>query len=301
MKNWEFGKIQGNEIAIDERLSDMMGIVEGGYVYSTLFEYNDEGPKKYELILSMYPQENYRTLTNITLYMKDVPGSSAQAAKFLGERGINILNSISLDGISDTIIIWKMLADLSFAGELGILREKFESLKNADDPSVSLIEQLEIKPADIGRVFRTEANLNKTELRRGAPVTLKDGKYDISVEYGDLLGNLDGQNTLLVADVGSWIMSVTFFKEKTTLKKITIDIPDCPGSIAQCLSWIAEQGINLISVFSKVKICYQTMTLDLVADFAECNMGKEEFEAALRDAFDNMNGIYTLTQFEELE
>ena len=181
MKNWEFGKIQGNEIAIDERLSDMMGIVEGGYVYSTLFEYNDEGPKKYELILSMYPQENYRTLTNITLYMKDVPGSSAQGAKFLGERGINILNSISLDGISDTIIIWKMLADLSFAGELGILKEKFESLKSANDPSVSLIEQLEIKPADIGRVFRTEANLNKTELRRGAPVTLKDGKYDISV------------------------------------------------------------------------------------------------------------------------
>ena len=301
MKNWEFGKIQGNEIAIDERLSDMMGIVEGGYVYSTLFEYNDEGPKKYELILSMYPQENYRTLTNITLYMKDVPGSSAQAAKFLGERGINILNSISLDGISDTIIIWKMLADLSFAGELGILKEKFESLKNADDPSVSLIEQLEIKPADIGRVFRTEANLNQTELRRGAPVTLKDGKYDISVEYGDLLGNLDGQNTLLVADVGSWIMSVTFFKEKTTLKKITIDIPDCPGSIAQCLSWIAEQGINLISVFSKVKICYQTMTLDLVADFAECDMGKDEFESALKGAFDNMNGIFTLTQFEELK
>ena len=301
MKNWEFGKVQGNKIAIDERLSDMMGIVEGGYVYSTLFEYTDEGPKKYELILSMYPQENYRTLTNITLYMKDVPGSSAQGAKFLGERGINILNSISLDGISDTIIIWKMLADLSFAGELGILKEKFESLKAADDPSVSLIEQLEIKPADIGRVFRTEANVNKTELRRGAPVTLKDGMYDISVEYGDILKDMDGKNTLIVADVGSWIMSVTFFKEKTTLRKTSIDIPDCPGSIAQCLSWIAEQGINLISVFSKVKICYQTMTLDLVADFAECRMDKDEFEAALKSAFDNMNGIYTLTQFEELE
>ena len=301
MKNWEFGKVQGNKIAIDERLSDMMGIVEGGYVYSTLFEYTDEGPKKYELILSMYPQENYRTLTNITLYMKDVPGSSAQGAKFLGERGINILNSISLDGISDTIIIWKMLADLSFAGELGILKEKFESLKAADDPSVSLIEQLEIKPADIGRVFRTEANVNKTELRRGAPVTLKNGMYDISVEYGDILKDMDGKNTLIVADVGSWIMSVTFFKEKTTLRKISIDIPDCPGSIAQCLSWIAEQRINLISVFSKVKICYQTMTLDLVADFAECRMDKDEFEAALKSAFDNMNGIYTLTQFEELE
>ena len=121
MKNWEFGKVTGSEIEIDERLSDMMGIVEGGCVYSTLFEYNDDGPKKYEVILSMYPQENYRTLTNITLYMKDVPGSSAQGAHFLGDRGINILNSISLDGISDTIIIWKALADLSFAGEMDIL------------------------------------------------------------------------------------------------------------------------------------------------------------------------------------
>ena len=301
MKNWEFGKVKGSEIAIDERLSDMMGIVEGGYVYSTLFEYNDEGPKKYELILSMYPQENYRTLTNITLYMKDVPGSSAQAAKFLGERGINILNSISLDGISDTIIIWKMLADLSFAGEVGILKEKFDALKSENDPSVSLIDHLEIKPADIGRVFRTEGSIGKTELRRGAPVTLKEGRYDLSAEYGDILGDMNGKNVLTVADVGSWIISVTFFKERTTLRKISIDIPDCPGSIAQCLSWIADQGINLISVFSKVKICYQTMSLDLVADFAGCGMGKDEFKSALKNAFDSMNGIYTLNQFVELE
>ena len=43
------------------------------------------------------------------------------------------------------------------------------------------------------------------------------------------------------------------------------------------------------------------MTLDLVADFAECDMGKDEFESALKGAFDNMNGIFTLTQFEELK
>ena len=215
MKNWEFSKVTGSEIAIDERLSDMMGIVEGGCVYSTLFEYNDEGPKKYEVILSMYPQENYRTLTNITLYMKDVPGSSAQAAHFLGDRGINILNSISLDGISDTIIIWKVLADLSFAGEMDLLLEKFASLKESDDPSVSLIDHIEIKPADIGRVFRTEPDKNKTEVRRGAPVTLRNGKYDMAAEYGDILGNIDGKDILMVADIGSWMMSVTFFKERT--------------------------------------------------------------------------------------
>ena len=300
MKNWEFGKITGSEISIDERLSDMMGIVEGGYVYSTLFEYNDEGPKKYEVILSMYPQENYRTLTNITLYMKDVPGSSAQAAHFLGDRGINILNSISLDGISDTIIIWKVLADLSFAGEMDLLLEKFASLKESDDPSVSLIDHIEIKPADIGRVFRTEPDKNKTEVRRGAPVTLQDGKYDMAAEYGDILGNIDGKDILMVADIGSWMMSVTFFKENTTLRKIDIEIPDCPGSIAQALGWIAERKVNLISVFSKVKICYQTMSLELVADFAKCEISEDEFRKEMEAAFAEMNGIYTVKKFVEL-
>ena len=301
MKNWEFGKVTGSEISIDDRLSDMMGMVEGGCVYSTLFEYNDAGPKRYEAILSMYPQENYRTLTNITLYMKDVPGSSAQAAHLLGSRGINILNSISLEGISDTIIIWKALADLSFAGEMDILAEKFAALKEADDPSVSLIDHIEIKPADIGRVFRTEPDKNKTEIRRGAPVTLKNGKYDMAVEYGDILGNIDGKNILMVADIGSWIISVTFFKDSVTLRKINIDIPDCPGSIAQCLDWIAAKNINLISVFSKVKICYQTMSLELMADFSDCKLTDDEFKAELEKAFSEMNGIYVLREFGELK
>ena len=300
MKNWEFGRISGNEITIDNKFKDMMGIVDNGCVYSTLFEYKDEGPKKYELILSMYPQENYRTLTNITLYMIDQPGSSAQAAAFLGERGINILNSISLDGISDTIIIWKVLADLSFAGEMDILLEKFASLKKKKDPSVSMITHMEIKPADIGRVFRTEKDTNKIELKRGAPVTLKNGKYDFSIEYGDLIGNVDGKNVLILADIGSWIMSVTFFKDKTTLRKIELEVPDCPGSIAQALSWIADKNINLISVFSKVKICYQTMALELVADFANSKIKDTEFEKELKNAFESMNGIYELKEFYSL-
>ena len=37
MKNWEFSKVNGSKIMIDDRLSDMMGLVDGGYIYSTLF------------------------------------------------------------------------------------------------------------------------------------------------------------------------------------------------------------------------------------------------------------------------
>ena len=299
MKNWEFSKVNGNKIMIDEKLSDMMGLVDGGYIYSTLFEYVGEGPKRYELILSMYPQENYRTLTSITMYMQDVPGASAQAAKFLSSRGINILNSLSLDGMSDTTIIWRILADLSFVGEMDILMEKFEEAKNNNDPSVSFLEHIEVKPADIGRVFRTEPSKKKNEIRRAAPVTLKDGAYDLSVEYGDVLNDVDGQTVLLLADVSSWMVSVTFFKKETKLVKMELEIPDCPGSQGQALEWIASTNINLISIFSKVKISYQATALELVADFSTCKYTVDEMKKEMPKALEKLNGIFELKGFEE--
>ena len=299
MKNWEFSKVNGNKIMIDDKLSDMMGLVDGGYIYSTLFEYVGEGPKRYELILSMYPQENYRTLTSITMYMQDKPGASAQAAKFLSSRGINILNSLSLNGMSDTTIIWRLLADLSFVGEMDILKEKFEEAKANKDPSVSLLEHIEIKPADIGRVFRVEPSKKKNEIRRAAPVTFKDGAYDLSIEYGDILNDVDGQTVLLLEDLSSWMLSVTFFKKETKLVKMELEIPDCPGSQGQALEWIASTNVNLISIFSKVKISYQTTALELVADFSTCKYTVDEMKKEMPKALEKLNGIFELKGFEE--
>jgi len=299
MKNWEFSKVSGNKIMIDDRLSDMMGLVDGGYIYSTLFEYVGEGPKRYELILSMYPQENYRTLTSITMYMRDVPGASAQAAKFLASRGVNILNSLSLNGMSDTTIIWRLLADLSFVGEMDIIKETFEEAKKNNDPSVSLLEHIEIKPADIGRMFRVEPSKKKNEIKRATPVTFKDGAYDLSIEYGDILKDVDGQTVLLLADLSSWMVSVTFFKKETKLVKMELEIPDCPGSQVQALEWIASTNINLISIFSKVKISYQTTALELVADFSTCKYTVDEMKKEMPKALEKLNGIFELKGFEE--
>ena len=67
MKSWEFTKIVDNKIRIDSWLASVMGLVEGGYIYSTLFKYPEGGPKRYELLLSMYPQENFRTLTHVKI------------------------------------------------------------------------------------------------------------------------------------------------------------------------------------------------------------------------------------------
>lgn len=301
MKIWEFVKAEGSSIRMDGWMSDTMGLVDGGVVYSTLFKHPAQGPKDYEIILSVFPQENYRTLTHITMYLDDVPGSSAQASEFLASREINILNSVSLNGISDTVIVWKLMADMNFAGEADILREKFETLKAAGDPSVSKIRRIDIKPADIGRLFKgVTDNGGKEEIRRGYPTIVRDGRFDIADQYGDILTDIDGKNVLITMDAESWILSVTFFKEGTRLVKVGMEMPDCPGGIGQVLEVIAGWNINLISVFSKVKICYETMYLELVMDIGKSDLSFDEIRDRLPGSVQGLNGIYTIKEFSEL-
>lgn len=301
MKFWEFAKVKGTKIRVDQWLSDTMGLVDGGCVYSTLFRYPAEGPKDYEIILSMFPQENYRTLTHITIYMKDVPGSSAQASGFLAEREINILNSVSLNGISDTVIIWKIMADLSFAGEADLLLEDFEQRKSNNDPSVSLIDHIVTKPAEIGRLFRSDTECHtKEEVRRAEPCTLKGGVFDTCPGYGDILRDIDGRDVMVVADADSWILSVTFFKPGTDLIKLVFEVPDNPGSMRQAFDLLAGRNINLISVFSKIKICYQRMLLELVADISTSRTSADELRNVLPEELETLNGIFVLKEIEEL-
>jgi hypothetical protein len=301
MKIWEFAKVNGSSIKVDNWISETIGIEDGGCVYSTLFKHPAQGPKDYEIMLSMFPQENYRTLTHITMYLDDVPGSSAQAAHYLAEREINILNSISLNGISDTVIVWKLMADMNFAGEGELLLEKFKELKMQNDPSVSKIKRIELKPADIGRLFKGKVDENgKEEIRRGYPTTIKNGCFDLAEVYGDILPDIDGKNVLITMDADSWVCSITLFKEETKLVRVGMEIPDCPGSITQALSIIADWNVNLISVFSKVKICYETMTLELVMDICKSNKTASQIKEMLPESMKDLNGEFKLKEFVEL-
>ena len=302
MKSWEFTKIENNRIKIDSWLSDAIGLVDGGCVYSTLFKYPEAGPKRYELILSMYPQENFRTLAQVTVFAEDVPGSTVQSAKFLTDQKIRILNSVSLTGISDTTIIWNILADLNFAGEGELIKERFAELKESNDPSVDKINHISIKPANIGRMFREKSDLGnlKTELRKGAPVTFDNGSFDISTEYGDILNDVDGQEVMITLDPGSWLVSIVFFKPNTNLVKINLNVPDCMGSIDSALSMLAEVGINLISVFTKVMISYQTMDIEVVADLKDSKISIDELRTKLPEHLSKQNGIFELKGIQTL-
>ena len=298
MKIWEFAKVEGSTIRIDDKMAETMGIVEGGCVYSTIFKHPEDGPKDYEIILSMFPQENYRTLTQITMYLDDVPGSSAQAAAFLADRQINVLNSISLNGISDTVIVWRLMADMNFAGEGEILLSRFHELRSAGDASVSKIRMIELKPADVGRLFKTGSD--KKEIRRGYPVTIESSRIDIGAMYGDILGNVDGETVLFTMDPMTWVLSVTFFKKDTRIIKAGMEIPDCPGGMMQALDAIAGMNVNLISVFSKVKISYQTMYLELTMDIGKSGRSPEEIRSELEKDLEKLNGIFTLVEFNEM-
>ncbi len=301
MKIWEYAKVEGSSIKVDRWMSDIMGLVDGGVVYSTLFKHPVEGPKDYEIILSMFPQENYRTLTHITMYLDDVPGSSAQASRFLASRGINILNSVSLNGISDTVIVWKLMADMNFAGEGDIINEDFEALKVKGDETVSNIRRIDIKPAEIGRLFKGASSGGKQEIRRGYPSAIKDSAFDVADQYGDILGGIDGQNVLITMDADSWILSITFFKKDTRLVRVGIEMPDCPGGIEQALNVIAGWNVNLISVFSKVKICNQVMYLELVMDIGKSELSFDDIRDRLPSSVDGLNGVYTIKEYTELK
>ena len=302
MKSWDFTKVEGSSIRINDWFADAMGIVEGGFVYSTLFQYPEKGPKNYELILSMYPQENFRTLARVTMYADDVPGSTVQSAKFLADRKIRILNSVSLTGISDTTIIWNILADLNFAGEGELIKEKYRELKAAGDPSVDKIQHISVSPANISRIFRTEgaANTIKTEIKHGAPITVSGNKIDLAAEYGNVLGNIDGQEVLITMDPSSWLLSVVFFKPDTDLVKINMNVPDCMGSVDTALNMLAESGVNLISVFTKVMISYQTMDIETVADIKQWKGSVDALDAKLKEYLSKQNGVFELKSIQKL-
>jgi predicted amino acid-binding ACT domain protein len=302
LKSFEFTKIEGNRIKIDRWLSDIMGLVDGGYIYSTLFQYPEEGPKRYELLLSMYPQENLRNLAHITMYTEDVPGATVQAASFLTNQKIRILNSVSLTGISDTTIVWNILGELNFAGEGDLLTEHYQKLREARDPSVDKIKFVSVKPTSIGRIFRERSSTGglKKELRKGAPMTYEDGYFDLGKEYGDILGDMSGQNAMITVDPGMWIVSVVIFKEDTDLVKIDMDIPDCMGSVDTALKMMADAGVNLISVFTKVMISYQTMDIEVVADLKGSKYSADDIEKKLPEYLSKLNGVYELKKIERL-
>ena len=149
MKLWDFGRVKDGKVRIGDKVRRRLGLEDGSQVYSTLFRYEQDGSRGHEIVLSTFGPENYRELCNLTFYMIDSPGACSQAAKFLADRNVDILNSVSVSMTCGISMVWKMLVDLSYYGDSTQLVEDFAALRRRSPAALSKVESMEISHSHI--------------------------------------------------------------------------------------------------------------------------------------------------------
>ncbi|MBI0582800.1 MAG: hypothetical protein ISF22_01085 [Methanomassiliicoccus sp.] len=308
MRLWQFGRLQGNKIRIDEELGQALGLVNGSQVFSAMFRYDHNGSTSYELVLSTFGPENYRQLCQLTIHMIDKPGACAQAAKFLSDRNIDILNSVSLSNISEVSMTWKMLADLSYYGEPDELRSDFDLLKRSRSSSLDLVDTLDISVSHIAdRYTKGAAAGSKTvrtkpiKRKHKASTIITNGEFEVPEEYMDEIeGIKDGQPLMMVGDMESYVLSITLLDPQVKLVRITMVIPDKPGAIARVAEVMHRNEVNMVSLESEVLVFYKSMTLDIVADISRAGIGPEKLRAALEETLTMEKDRYFVDQLETI-
>lgn len=310
MQVYDFGRLRGNKVRIDERLGRPLGLVDGSQVFSTMFRYEHDGKVSHEIVLSTIGPENYREICNVTFYLVDVPGACAQVAKLLGERNIDILNSVSLSMISNVCMVWKMMVDLSYFGDSASLREEFDALKKQRSSVVSMVDSMVIEGSKISErytkgVIAPGSGVRARAIKRAqkTPSIIRDGEYELPAEYLQALeGAKDGSPVILVADQDSWVLSISPLKEGVDLVQLDFIIPDRPGAIFEIASSMAAHDINLLSVKTKVLVYYDTMSLSVVADISGYKGGDLDALKTKTEAHvSKLKGKFQLVGFKRIE
>ncbi len=299
MKLWDFSRVKDGKVRIGDMIRGRLGLEDGSQVYSTLFRYEQNGSKGHEMVLSTFGPENYRELCNLTFYMIDSPGACAQAAKFLADRNVDILNSVSVSMTCGISMVWKMLVDLSYYGDSTQLVEDFASLRRTSPAALSKVEGLEIDHSHIsdrytkGMVGSHQSKIKVKPLRKVArsPSLIKDQSFTIPKDYLEQLGGVkEGTPVMMVGDVDSWVLSISFLPEGSRLGEVSLEIPDKPGAIYKTTEALAAQGLNLLAVQSRVLVYGQRMVLDLVADL----QGAGDLDEVVSSVLGSLGGDFKL-------
>ena len=204
-------------------------------------------------------------------YARKVP-SGAQAAQFLRARNIDILNSETVSSIPNVVMVWEMLADLSFFGDSSTLKKEFEDAKHSRDPSLSMVDCLCVESSDLATRYTRGAApksdkvktmaMRKTEKRAS---TVSGGVFELPHAYLNFLGK-ESAPVMFVAEPESWILSVVFLNDDSRLHRVRIDLPDRPGAIHEIMKVMGDMSVNVLSGATNVLVYYERMTCDLVVD-----------------------------------
>jgi len=308
MRLWQFGRLQGRKIKIDEELGQALGLVNGSEVFSTMFRYDYSGRSSYELVLSTFGPENYRQLCQLTIHMIDKPGACAQASKFLADRNVDILNSVSLSTISGVSMTWKMLADLSYYGEPADLKAEFDALKKGRSSTVDMVDTMDIQISHIadrynkGAAADSKTVKTKQIKRKGKlPTLIANNEFEVPEEFlAEVKEIRDGQPLMMVGDMDSYVLSITLMDQKAKLVRASLVIPDKPGAISRVAEILAKHSVNIVSLQSEVLVFYESMTLDIIADVSRCDLDVEKLRSSLEEVLALQKGKYFVDELQDI-
>jgi predicted amino acid-binding ACT domain protein len=307
MRVHDFGRIHDSKIKIGEKTGQPLGLVDGSQVFSAMFRYEHNGTVSHEIVLSTFGPENYRQICLVTFYMLDAPGACAQTARFLGQRNIDILNSVSLSMISKVCMVWKMLVDLSYFGDQAQLREEFDNLKRQKSSLLQKVDAMEIEAPNISDRFTRGIVVPGVQTRvvkksGKAPSVVKDGEFEIPADYLKTLeGVAEGAPVMMVADADAWVLSLTFLDPSVKLFAIEFNIPDKPGAIYEITDALGGMDINLLSVSTKVLVYYDRMTLGLIADVSRCKRDEAGLRTDLEALLSRLKGKFELVRYSPIK
>lgn len=275
MKLWDFGRMEGGKIKIIQKIGEPLGLVDGSEVFSSMFKYEINGKSSYEIVISPFGPENYREIAYVTFQVRDEPGALAQAAQFLKTRNVDILNSETVSSIPNVVMIWEMLVDLSFFGDSLALKKEFEDSKAGGDPLLSMVDCLCVETSDLATRYTRGAAVENAKIKTKAlrktekkASIIKDGYFEMPQAYLNFLGK-NSSPILLVGEPDAWILSIAFLNDDAKLVRLSIELPDRPGSLYDIMKTLGGESINILAGYTNVLVYYERMTCELIVDARE--------------------------------
>jgi predicted amino acid-binding ACT domain protein len=309
MRLYDFARLHSSKVIMSDKIAKALGLVEGSQVYTSMFRYERNGSTGYEVVASTFGPENYKQICQATFYMTDTPGSCAQVAKFLADRNIDILNSVSISMVGNVTMVWNMLVDLSYFGEVATLKDEFEGLKRQKSLTLANIDAMEIGVSNMSDRY------TKGIAAQGSSVKVKSirpkQKTASIIHHGalelpsDLVGNLegvqDGALVMMVADTEDWVLSLSFLPQETKLAEFEVCIPDKPGAIFEITNALAKGNVNLLALYTHVLVFYERMTIRVVADVTRYPGGTMALVKDLAGKLSVLEGRFELLSMKEMK
>lgn len=307
MKLWDFGRMKDGKIVISQKIGEPLGLVDGSEVFSSMFKYEVDGKGSYEIVLSPFGPENYREIAYITFQVRDEPGALAQAALFMKSRNVDILNSETVSSVPDVMMVWEMLADLSFFGDSLSLKKEFDDAKAANDPGLSMVDAIAVEASDLATRYTRGAAVDSTRVKTKAlrktekkASVIKNGTFELPQAYVSFLGRTSSP-IMLIGEPDSWILSVAFLDDDAKLSRLCVDLPDRPGAIFEITKALGDESVNVLAGYSNVLVYYERMTCELVVDGrAAAAKGKVDLKEVLKKRIEGLGPQFRLVEMSAI-